>query len=113
MGDNRILQGTTPYLACHFKPDKLDVSRIIALELTMRQFKTYCPTLMFKKIDDCTIDTEHNVILYHFTESETLNLSPKVPLEFQYRFLIDGEKVGTRVKEIKVDELLSGKVFEL
>lgn len=113
MADNRILQGTTPYLACHFDPEKLDVSTIIAIELTMRQIKTYCPLLMIKKTDDCTIDTTNNVITYHFTEEETLNLSPKVPLEFQFRFLIGTEKVGTRAKDIKVEELLSGKVFEV
>jgi len=35
------------------------------------------------------------------------------PLKFQFRFLIEGEFVGTHAKEIKVEELLSHKVFEL
>lgn len=54
MSDNRILQGTTPYLACHFNPEKLDVSTIIALELAMKQIKTYCPLLLIKGINDST-----------------------------------------------------------
>ena len=113
MGDNRILQGTTPYLACHFNPDKLNVANIVALELAMKQIKTYCPMLLIKGMDDCTIDIENNTILYHFTQDETLNMISAAPLKFQFRFLIESEIVGTREKEIRIDELLSGKTFEL
>lgn len=113
MGDNRILQGTTPYLACHFNPDKLNVANIVALELAFQQIQTYCPMLLIKGKDDCTIDTENNTILYHFTQDETLKMKVDKPLKFQFRFLIEGEFVGTHAKEIRVEELLSHKVFEL
>ena len=112
MSDNRILQGTTPYLACHFNPEKLNVANIIALELAMKQIKTYCPLLLIKGINDCTIDTTNNVIVYHFSQDETLNMEAK-PLKFQFRFLIGSEIVGTHEKEIKIEELLSGKTFEV
>lgn len=113
MSDNRILQGTTPFLACHFDPEKLDVSNIQALELAFKQIRTYSPLLLVKGLDDCTIDTTNNVVIYHFTEDETLQMNAERPLKFQFRFYISGEFVGTHAKEIKVEELLSGKTFEL
>lgn len=114
--DRRILQGTTPILACHFKPEKLDVSNIAGIELAMAQEPKVpgrCGLLMVKKTSDCIIDTEANTISYHFNQEETLNMVPKIPLQFQFRFHIGDEYVGTLPCSVEIVELLSHRVFEL
>ena len=103
-----ILQGTTPYLRIGIKDSVFQISDVDEIELTLDN----AGAKTRKRLADCTIDTENNRLLYHFTEAETLALSLSGHFHFQIRFQIGAEIVGTGERHIDVAELLSGESFD-
>ena len=66
-----------------------------------------------KHLEDCIIDSVANTITYHFTQTETLNLLPKQPLNWQLRLVMDdGEIVGTQMAQILISDLISSEVLQ-
>lgn len=108
MSDGYILRGTTPHLTIRLNPDDLTVDRIEALELVFKQDELK----MKKTLEDCALDIEDNAILYHFTEQETLAFKPRKTVQFQLRFKVGNEIVGTRMSDISFTDLLSNEAFD-
>jgi len=106
---NSILQGTTPSLTISIDPDDLLLSNVAELELAFQQFNQ--PAVL-KHMDDCIIDPAGNTVTYHFTQEETLALSPSSPLNWQLRFAtVSGEVLGTNVAQIQITDLISNEVL--
>lgn len=111
MGDiDKILQGTTPYLAIKIKKSDALVDDIADLELTISS-RTTAP--LIKGLSDCVIDNEENKISYHFTESETLSFPPEGNIKWQLRLrTVDNEIFGTKENAISMTKLTSGRSMD-
>ena len=103
-----ILQGTTPSLEIKISTDDFLVTEVAALELTFQN--TGQPVT--HDLSEVTVNADHNSIIYHFSEAETLALSPTVRLVWQARFgFADGSIVGTDKQSISVTDLISEAVM--
>ena len=103
-----ILQGTTPTLTISVDKTDLLLSEIIGLELVFQQIGDPIK----KRMSDVIIETEENTVSYHFTEEETLALTPTRTLNWQIRFkLPDQNIVGTPIAQINVTDLISNEVL--
>lgn len=103
---NKILQGTTPTLTISL-PD-VDMTKVSEIELTISQGDA--PTIYHD--EDVVIDRENGTITKHFTEKETLKLSPGRILRWQLRVkFADGSIAGTPISVITVTDLISEEVM--
>lgn len=104
-----IIQGTTPTLKITVKKTDILLENVADIELTFKQWNG--PTVI-KRLADLGIDTTNNVIAYHFSEQETLDLLPRTDIEWQLRLkTIGGEIFGTKLSRFDVADLLSEEVM--
>ena len=104
-----ILQGTTPTLKITVKKTDILLENVADIELAFKQWNN---PILIKGLADLGIDTEENVIVYHFSEQETLNLLPRTDIEWQLRLkTIGGEVFGTVLSRFDLAELLSKEVM--
>ena len=100
-----ILQGTTPTLIIEVDPEDITLQNVTAIELTFQQWSK---NAIIKSGEDLMVDYENNVIAYHFTEAETLELLPRNDLSWQLRMkTIGGEIFGTKIDRFEVADLIS------
>lgn len=104
-----IIQGTTPTLKITVKKTDILLENVADIELTFKQWNG--PTVI-KRLTNLGIDTTNNVIVYHFSEQETLDLLPRTDIEWQLRLkTIGGEIFGTKLNRFDVADLLSEEVM--
>lgn len=104
-----ILQGTTPTLTVEIDPAHLSLADVTELELTFQQHNKE-PTI--RHLTDCVLDLEENTVAYHFSETETHAFHPSFPLRWQLRFVtLDGQVLGTKWKEIEIEDLISKEIL--
>lgn len=104
-----ILQGTTPKMTIAIPADKVLLSDVAGVELTLSQMN-HVPAV--HGTEDVVIDLENNAIVYQFTEEETLALSANVNMWWQLRLkLRDGNIVGTLKQPVPVDDLINDEVM--
>jgi hypothetical protein len=104
-----IIQGTTPTLKITVKTTDILLENVADIELT---FKQWNGQTVIKRLADLGIDTTNNVIVYHFSEQETLDLLPRTDIEWQLRLkTIGGEIFGTKLSRFDVADLLSEEVM--
>lgn len=107
--DNILLQGTTPTLKIEVLKTDILLENVDEIELT---FKQWGKDAIIKTTADLGVDTTENVITYHFTEEETLNLLPRNDIQWQLRLkTIGGEIFGTKTSRFDVADLISGEVI--
>lgn len=101
-----ILQGTTPSLTITINPEDVQLSDIVDVELTFGQGSN----VLYKGINDVDINSEENVLSYHFTEEETLGMNTSLSMYWQLRLKTNtGDIFGTRKQAITIEELQSTK----
>lgn len=100
-----ILQGTTPTLIIRVKKEDILLENVEKIELTFQQWSR---NAIIKTGEDLMVDYEENLIAYHFTEQETLDLLPRNDIQWQLRIkTIGGELFGTRISRFDVADLIS------
>ena len=104
-----ILQGTTPTLIIRVKKTDILLENVTAIELAFQQWSK---NAIIKSGEDLMVDYEENVIAYHFTQQETLDLLPRNDLTWQLRLkTIGGEVFGTKASRFDVSDLISEGVM--
>lgn len=104
-----MIRGTTPPIIITL-PDTIPVSDIAVAYVSFEQFGQ---KIVEKDIDDMTKDTETNSLVMQMTQEETLKFKEwrAAPMEFQLRFLMDGDAYATeKWKEPIEDVIKEGEI---
>lgn len=108
---SKILQGTTPTANFHIKPEDLDISLVTDLKLVfLQESKQFGVYKIRKRLADCDIFPEQNMVSYHFTEDETMGFVPKQSVIYQFMFEVNEEKLGTVAKRIDIEGWIDSEV---
>lgn len=108
---SKILQGTTPTANFHIKPEDLDISLVTDLKLVfLQESKQFGVYKLRKRLVDCDIFPEQNMVSYHFTEDETMGFVPKQSVIYQFMFEVNEEKLGTVAKRIDIEGWIDSEV---
>ena len=104
-----IIRGTTPTIVITIK-NEMDLTLVQEVWVYIPQQKK---VKIDKKIDDVTIDAEHNKITVKLSQNDTINLKANQDTLFQIRMLLDDDTaIATIAENISVEEIYKEGVIE-